>query len=120
MMNLKSINLLHIANTFIIISIAYYWFETTLLNPVAIGLAIVFGLHLFVAKKETKIIFPTIFIALNLFMFLALFSELSEFSSFNRDASIMLIVGCLYLGMNVLSGIIIIRSSILKPEHSIS
>ena len=115
MRNIKSTTLLHFANAFIILSITYYWLETPgFLNPVAIGLALVFGLHLFVAKGMAKMIFPSIFIALNLFMFLALFSEFSEFTTINKDAIILLVVGGLYLGLNVLSGIIIIMGNLQR------
>lgn len=106
-------SLLHIANAYIILSILYYWIETSvLLNPVAIGLALVFGIHLFVAKGVAKMVFPVIFIILNLFMFLALFSELSEFSSWNNDAIVLLVVGCLYLGLNILCGSVIIKKNV--------
>lgn len=117
---IKSIKPVHFANAFIVLSIAYYWLETTLFNPIAIGLAVVFGLHFFIARNTAKMIFPSIFICLNLFMFLALFSELSEFTEFNKDAAIMLIVGSLYLGLNILSGIVIIRDAIPKPSLIIS
>ena len=115
---IKSIKPVHFANAFIVLSIAYYWLETTLFNPVAIGLAVVFGLHLFVAKNTAKMIFPSIFICLNLFMFLALFSELSEFTEFNKEAAIMLIVGSLYLGLNIISAIIMIKNAV--PRYEIS
>ena len=114
---ITSQSLLPIANAYILLSIAYYWIETSaFLNPVAIGLVVVFGLHLFVAKRNTRLIFPSIFIALNLFMFLALFSELFEFNTFNREAMILLGVGSLYLGFNILSGIVIIKGN-FKEMH---
>ena len=113
MNKITSKTLLPIANSYIILSIAYYWLETSnLLNPVAIGLMLIFGLHLFVAKGTSKLIFPSIFILLNLFMYLALFSEFSEFSTINKEAMKLLIVGGLYLGINILSGAIIILAII--------
>ena len=117
MNKITSKRLLPIVNAYIIISVLYYWFETpTLLNPVAIGLILIFGLHLFVAKGATKLIFPTIFILLNLFMYLALFSEFSEFTTVNKEALTLLIVGGLYFGINIICGVVIIleviRSSI--------
>ena len=101
--------LLLFANGFIVLSILYYWFSTQLLNPIAIGLALIFGLHLFGAKGDAKLIFPTLFILLNLYMFLALFSEFNEFPRISYDALQLLFVGGVYLTLNVLSGIIMIR-----------
>lgn len=103
--------LLPVANGYIIISILYYWFETpSIINPVAIGLLGVFGLHLFLAKGSAKMIFPTVFITLNLFMFLALFSEFREFTEMNKDAILLIGIGTLYLGTNILSAIVIMNS----------
>lgn len=86
------------ANGFILLSIFLYGLETSLiLNPVAIAFFVIFGLHLFVAKGAGKLIFPFLFILINMFMFLALFSELSEFSTFNQEALIMLSVGSFLL-----------------------
>jgi hypothetical protein len=120
MKNITSKTLLPIANAYIILYIAYYWLETpALLNPVAILLVIVFGLHFFVAKRIAKFIFPTIFIALNLFMYLALFSEFSEFINVNKDAMILLIVGGLYLGLNILSGVVIILGNLEQSKSII-
>ncbi len=79
-----------------------------ILNPVALGFVVVFFLHLFVAKGNAKLIFPSIFFVINLYMFLALFSEFGEFSTLNSEAIILLGVGILYLGINVLCSIVMI------------
>ena len=120
MNKISAIKLLPIANAYFLISIAYYWFETsTLLNSVAIGLIVVFSLHLFVAKNGVKLIFPSIFITLNLFMFLALFSEFSEFPTLTNEAITLLSVGSFYLSLNVLSAVIMIRGNIEQSRLKI-
>ena len=115
MKNITVRKLLPIAHTYILLSLFFYWFETSFgLNPVALTFFVVFGLHLFVAKGAFKFIFPSIFAALNLYMFLALFSELSEFTTFNMEAFTMLSVGTLYLGLNI-AGAVIMMLNISAP-----
>ena len=112
MKSLKSNPVLFLANSYILLSILYYWLETIGgFNPIAYGLFIVFGLHLFGAKGRMKFIFPSIFLAINLYMFLALFSEFREFSSVTKDSMVLLGVGFLYLGLNVLSAIAIMKNA---------
>lgn len=77
----------------------------------AITLISVFVIQWLMAEGMAKLIFPSIFIAINLFMFLALFSEFSEFSQLNREAVVLLVVGTLYLGLNIVSSIYIILKS---------
>jgi len=108
---LKSNPYLFLANMYILLSILYYWLETLSgFNPIAYSLFIVFGLHLFAAKGKLKFIFPSIFLLINLYMFLALFSEFREFKTLNKDAMLLLGVGILYLGLNVLSAVTILKN----------
>lgn len=112
MNKLTSKKLLPFANAYIVLSLLYYWIETSsTINPVAIILIGAFALHFFVAKGAYKFIFPSIFIAINLFMFLALFSEFSEFETLSGAALSLITVGFLYLGLNIVSAIIIMMSS---------
>ena len=92
-------------------SILYYWMASSLLNPFAILLLIGFSLHLFVAKNDYKLIFPVVFLLLNAFMFLALFSEFSEFETLSRNAMLLLLVGIPYLGCNVIGALVMIKAS---------
>lgn len=104
-----SSRMLKVANAFLLFSLFFYWFETSsFLNPVAIFLFIVLGLHMFVARGPFKFIFPSLFIIINLYMFLALFSEFSEFPILSMEAISLLLVGTLYLGLNIASSVIII------------
>jgi len=112
--------LLPFANAFIVMSLLYYWIETSaFINPVAIILIGIFALHFFVARGFYKLIFPAIFILLNLYMFLALFSEFSEFSSLDKNAINLMIVGILYLGLNIISAAVIFHSNIRIESVSV-
>ncbi len=108
-----STRLLPFANAFIVLSLLYYWIETSaVINPFAIILAGIFALHFFVARGFFKLLFPSIFILLNLYMFLALFSEFSEFSTLDKNAISLLAVGIIYLGLNICSAAIILHHNV--------
>ncbi len=83
-------------------SVLFYWFFTgTIVNPIAIGLLIILGLQLVFQKPSSGIAIASIFLVLNLFMVLALLSELSEFTEYTTNFYQLLIVGSLYLGLNI-------------------
>jgi len=114
---ISSKSLLYFANAYILLSICYYWLETSVLfNPVATVLFVIFGLHLFAAKGNAKLLFPIIFGVINLYMVFALFSEFSEFPSITKDAIIMMTVGILYLGLNLFSAIVMILNTSNLPK----
>lgn len=87
---------------YFVASVLFYWFFTsTLVNPVAICLILLLG-ALF--KWENLILGSCLaftMFCLSLFMILALVSELSEFPSFNTDAMTMLLGGGLWLALNI-------------------
>jgi hypothetical protein len=98
MKNLKLV----IPELFLIASVLYYWSLTTrLLNPVAIGLLVVLVYQIISKKAISGLIISAIFIFLNLFMVLALISELSEFESVTDNYNNLLIVGTIYIGLNL-------------------
>jgi hypothetical protein len=83
----------------------YYWFLTaTLLNPIAIVLLAILGFQLIYKKGTTGLIIASLFIVLNLYMVLALISELSEFTSANEQWTKLLLFGTLFLGINLVAG----------------
>ena len=101
----------------IIISIIYYWVMTaTFLNPIALILLLVLTILIICRSALMGILISGLFLLLNLYMVLALFSELSEFPTFNKDAQIMLLFGATYLGLNIFLAIIML----LKWEKKIS
>ena len=88
---------------YLIASVLFYWFFTgTALNFVAIGLLVILGAQLLFQIKISGIIIASIFLLLNLFMTLALLSELREFNEFTPSFYELLIVGMLYLGLNII------------------
>lgn len=104
-MNTKTIKPL-LPELFILASILYYWVASSLLNPIAIVLLLMIGFQIIKQNCTTGIIMSIIFVILNLYMVLALISELSEFKSITTDFKIMLLVGGLYLGLNLSLGFI--------------
>ena len=66
-------------------------------------------------KPFSGLLISAIFIFLNLFMVLALISELSEFEVANQNYNNLFIVGSLYLGINlVVGGVMFIKYLKLK------
>lgn len=99
----------YIPEIYFVIAILYYWSLTALaVNWIAIiGLIII--LFLIASKnKFLGIISSSLLIATNLFLFLALFSEFFEFTSFNNEAKNLLFVGSLFLGLNLLFSVLML------------
>jgi len=96
---------------YLLLSVLYYWSLTALVvNPIAIILAIVLGFQIWSRNKALGIVISVIFLLLNFFLVLALLSELSEFTEFNKNAILLLTVGSLYLGLNIFfSGVMLYR-----------
>lgn len=104
-MKIKSIKPL-LPELFILASIVYYWVASSLLNPIAIALVLIITFQIIKQNSTTGILMSLIFIILNVYMVLALISELSEFNSITKDFKIMLWVGGLYLGLNLSLGVV--------------
>ena len=102
----------NLPEVYLLLSILYYWFASSITNWIAIALLITFVLVWIKKVKPLAIGFSVLFIILNLFMVLALFSELSEFEVFNSEAKTLLLVGLTYLGFNLLAGTAILLKHI--------
>ncbi len=90
---------------YLIAAILYYWSLTAnLFNPIAIILVLIFGYQFTVQKSLLGIIISSIFICLNLYLILALISELSEFPEADDAFYKMLIIGGLFIGCNIVVG----------------
>jgi len=91
---------------YLVLATFYYWVLTAnFFNPFAIVLLIILLYQLIFRKFATGIIIASIFILLNLYMIFALLSELSEFTEPNENYNNLLIVGSLFIGLNLLVGI---------------
>jgi hypothetical protein len=86
---------------YIFVSVVFYWIMTSaVLNPVAISLLVVLTIFVCLKSRTMGIIISIVFILLNLYMVLALLSELNTFTAFNKKAVQLLLFGATYLGMN--------------------
>ncbi len=93
----------YIPEIYLLAATIYYWILThTLFNPIAIILLAILSYQLFLRKSVLGLIIAAIFILLNLYMILALMSELSEFNNADQSYYELLIFGFLFLGLNIL------------------
>ncbi|WP_412560375.1 hypothetical protein [Winogradskyella sp. MIT101101] len=100
-MKIKSI----LPELFLIASVIYYWTLTANpFNPIAIGLLVILLYQVISKKPLSGLLISAVFIFLNLFMVLALISELSEFEAVNQNYNNLIIFGSLYLGLNLFVG----------------
>ena len=95
---MKKINhLWNIPEYLLLLSVLYYWLLTSnLFNWVAITLVAILVFQLIYKNKVLGIIIPSILILACCYMYLALFSELREFPTFNTDAKELLFFGLFY------------------------
>ncbi|WP_299116666.1 hypothetical protein [uncultured Winogradskyella sp.] len=94
-----------IPEIFLIVSVIYYWILTAnLFNPIAMGLLAILMYQVINRKPLSGLLISGVFIGLNLFMVLALISELSEFETVNQNYKNLIVFGYLYLGCNLLIG----------------
>ena len=95
----------YLPELYFLFAILYYWSLTALVfNWFAIGLLITLGLLILTKMKRLGIILGIVIISINLYLCLALFSELMEFETFNGDALKLLALGSLFLGLNIVFG----------------
>ena len=105
---------------YLILATLFYWVSTaTLLNPIAFLLLTLFVSQLIFNKKGMGIFLGSLLIILNLYMFLALFSELLEFSAFTVSAQKLLFVGGAFLTLNIIMSIKLLLKHInLNPQET--
>ena len=110
MKNLKPL-LSTMPEIYLLLAVGYYWTLTpSLLNPVAIGLIALLLIQLLIKKHLTGIVLASVFICINLFLLLALYSEFSEFPAGDSEGMSLLTWGVAYLGLNlVMSGMMLVK-----------
>lgn len=105
---------------FLTASVLYYWFLTsTLLNPFAIGLLAILIAQFYYNKRSVGITLGAVVSVLTLYMFLALFSEVSEFNPFYPEGLKLLTIGTLYLGATLFASISLLVKHIPQPSKKI-
>ena len=119
-MKLKT--LLHLGpELYQICAILYYWFLTSnVLNPFAIGLLIILMYQIIVKNATLGILISCLFILLNIFMVIALISELSEFQVKNNDYTKLLIIGSLFFGLNLIIATLMLRKYLKRKIVSVN
>lgn len=101
MKNLKALRP-WISELYLILSVTYYWIMTgTLFNPIAIALLLILVSLVVFKNNALGFSIGMILLLLNLYMILAMISELNEFETFNRKFYELLIFGTAYLGLNI-------------------
>lgn len=78
-----------------------FYSPTFQINPIAIGLIIILTLQIIFRNKTSGLLIAALFILINLYMFLALLSEFSEFPAINFDSLQLLLVGLFIIGLNL-------------------
>ena len=108
----------YIPEGFLIVSVIYYWMLTAhLLNPIAIILLAVMAFQVISKNTISGLLILGIFILLNLYLVLALLSELSEFDMVSSNYNKLVIMGTLYIGINLIVGALMFFKY-LKPKIS--
>jgi hypothetical protein len=103
---------------YVLLSVIAYWIMTgTILNPIAIFLVAVLAVLMWKKNRTLGISFSAVFLILNLYMVLALISELNKFSAFDGEAITMAITGSAYLGLNIFVALVmLIKWTVGTPE----
>lgn len=86
------------------------------INPIVIVFVAILVLQIVYKNKISGLIIAGLFIAVNLFMLLALISEFSEFPIVNVEALQLLFVGLSLIILNLGSSAIMIFKYLLKEE----
>ena len=110
-----------IPEIYMVVSVLFYWFSTsTLLNPFAIGLLLVLSLIIWRKASIPGVIFSFVFLILNIYMILALVSELNDFPVFNNDARMLAIGGGLYIALNLLLSSVMLVKWATRASQSLT
>lgn len=95
--------------TYFILSVFYYWSLTSsVVNPIAISLLLILALLLWSKNRILGTAIGIVLLVINLFLLLALASELREFPAAGKDFYTMLIFGLSYLGLNILVAVLLL------------
>ncbi|MCA0132316.1 hypothetical protein [Winogradskyella alexanderae] len=90
---------------YLVVATIYYWILTAnLFNPFAIIFLALLTYQLFYKKSVSGIVIASVLIFVNLYLVLALLSELSEFTKPNDNYTQLIIYGSLFIGLNLIAG----------------
>ncbi len=102
---------------YLIAATIYYWTLTAnTINPIAITLLLVLTYQIIYKKIALGLVIGIVFVLANMYLILALFSELLEFTELNQDWRNLLIFGLLFLGFNITAGLAMLFKYIRKSN----
>jgi|TARA_R100000479_G_scaffold51000_3_gene24197 hypothetical protein len=94
---------------YLILATIFYWVSTaTLLNPIAFILLVLIVSQLIFNKKGMGIFLSCVFILLNLYLILALLSDLFKISVFSISIQKMFFIGAGFLTLNIIMSIVLL------------
>lgn len=98
-----------IPEIYLIVATLYYWTLTSnIFNPFAIVLVLILTYQIVSKNAITGLIIATVFLLLNLYLVLALLSELNDFNNTDKDFRLLFIFGNLFIGLNICFSIIML------------
>jgi len=104
---------------YLICASLYYWMLTSsLFNPIAMLLLAILTFQLIYKKPGTGLVIASLFLLLNLYMVLALVSELSKFIEVNNEFVQVLLLGGVYLGLNLIFSSIMLFKYVKMKNYS--
>jgi len=105
---------------YLIAAVLFYWFSAAnIFNPIAIGLLVVLIFQLVFKKQYLGITIATLFIVINLYLILALVSELREFTEVTNDFLLLIVVGTLFIVLNLIAGTALFRKNVRTRTNQI-
>ncbi|SFT96677.1 hypothetical protein SAMN04489724_3030 [Algoriphagus locisalis] len=98
-----------IPELYLVTSTIFYWiFTGTLLNPFALALVTGLAITIFWKNIISGMVMASCFLILSLYMVLALLSEFYQFLVIDFDAKLLLSLGAVWLGLNLVFSIAMI------------
>jgi len=87
----------------------YYWILTpNLFNPIAVVLLAILTYQIIYKNSTIGLVISSLFLVLNLYLVLALISELHEFTEVNDGFIKLILIGSIFLGLNIIVSIIML------------
>ena len=106
---------------YLIAAVLFYWYSTAnLLNPVAIVLLVILIFQVVFKKQYLGITIASIFIIANLYLILALISELREFTEVTNDFLLLIVVGTLFIVLNLITGAALFKKNVYTRTNKIA
>jgi len=94
---------------YLIFATIYYWILTpNLFNPIAVVLLAILTYQIIYKNSTIGLVISSLFLVLNLYLVLALISELHEFTEVNDGFIKLILIGSIFLGLNIIVSIIML------------